>query len=80
MESEVPYEERVLRALLDLKVEQEIVIKSAVTEANTERFINSVKRCIDKGLGNSDGWEIIFSNNFNRVKKICYICETNKEQ
>ena len=63
------YSDRVGKMLLDLQVEEVYELNKKVKPENRDKFIAVVKSYIDKNFGSSDGWEIIFSNDYTKLKK-----------
>jgi hypothetical protein len=78
MNSEITYEDKVGGALLALQLDEVLTLEEKVAPANRDNFIAVVKSYIDRDFGKREGWEIIFSNNFCQVKKICYLCVTTQ--
>ena len=69
MNSEITYEDKVGKKLLDLKMDEIYSLKDNVKKENTEKFVSVVKSYIDRDFGKNEGWEIIFSNDYTRIKK-----------
>lgn len=64
------YKEKVKAGLIGQPIGKIIDMEDTVSPKNRELFIAVVKEFINKGLGNSDGWECEFNNSYTRYRKI----------
>ena len=69
MISETTYSDRVGQMLLDMEVGQIFVLIEKVAPENRLKFMNAVKSYIDKSFGWDENWEIIFNQDFTRIRK-----------
>ena len=69
MNEEISFENKVGLMLVNLTVDEVFILCENVKKENMEKFISVVKSYIDKNFGNSNGWEIIFSNDYSKLKK-----------
>ena len=58
------------------EIKKELIATSPIYEIakkvkveNRDKFIAAVKSYIDRNLGNDNGWEVIFSNDYTKIKK-----------
>lgn len=63
------YEDKVGAVLMSLELEEDFVIQRKVKPENKEKFISIVKSYIDRNFGNKDGWEVIFSRDYSKLKR-----------
>ena len=64
------YENKVGGMLWELGIGQIFLIGKFVRPANLERFVATVKWYIDRRFGAVEGWQIEFSNDYSKVRKI----------
>ena len=69
MKEEISFEDKVGLMLINLTVDEIFVLDGSVKKENREKFISVVKSYIDRNFLNNDGMEIIFSNDYSKLKK-----------
>ena len=69
MNEEISFEDKVGLMLIGLSIDQIFVLDENVKKENREKFISAVKGYIDKNFLNNEGVEIIFSNDYSKLKK-----------
>ena len=63
------YEDAIGIALINLQIHEIFEIETKVKPDNRTKFIFIVKQYIDKNFGNNEGWQVIFNNNYSKVRK-----------
>lgn len=63
------YENKIKALLLRMKPSEIFIISENVQEANRARFTDIVKSYIDRNFMNADGFQILFSNDYSKIKK-----------
>lgn len=70
MEYEMTYADKVGKVILELPMGEDFIIARKVKPENKDKFIEVVKSYIDRNFGNNEGWEVIFSSDYTKLKKI----------
>ena len=63
------YADKVGLAMLQLNIHDVFIISEKVDPANRHHFIAIVKSYIDRNFGKSDGWQLVFNNDYSKIRK-----------
>ena len=69
------YSDKVGLALMKLDIHDVFIIAEKVDPANRLNFIEIVKSYIDRNLGKSDGWQLVFNNEYTKIRKDVWIVD-----
>ena len=72
------YEAKVESALRKMVIDQVFIISEKVVPENYEKFVRIVKGFIDNSMGHAEGWQLMFNNDFSKIRKDVWQIETNK--
>lgn len=72
MVDDVEYSRRIGLLLISLQKDEIFVVAEKVRPENRDKFIQHVKDYIDMGFGNKDGVQILFNNDYSKLRKDIY--------
>lgn len=67
------YSDKVGLLLMSMKTDEVFSIPDKVRPENRDTFIQCVKDYIDRDFGNKEGWQILFSSDYGRIRKDYYL-------